>query len=90
MVLYSERPPIPKQTTHDVSADGSLREVEELRDVRDAVAIRDMEVSAIMHPRVAAQLRDWLDAKVKEWSAIQDMIKAANARAAADHADSNA
>ena len=75
MVLYSERPPIPRQTTHDVAEDGSLSEVEELRDVRDAVAVRDMEVAAIMHPRVAAQLRDWLDAKVKEWDAIRAAVK---------------
>jgi hypothetical protein len=71
MVLYSERPPIPKSTTHEVR-DGRLVELEEYRDARDASAVREAEVAAIMHPRVAVQLRDWLNERLTQWEEIRD------------------
>jgi hypothetical protein len=79
MNFYAERPPIPRQTSHDLSPDGSLQEIEELRNVRDAFAIREIEASIIMHPNAAARLRDWLDAKIREWDEIRRRVRTIDA-----------
>jgi hypothetical protein len=72
IALYCERPPIPKQTTHEFAPDGSLFEVEELREVRNAAAIREIEVSATMEPAIAEQLRDLLIAAINELQSLTE------------------
>jgi hypothetical protein len=72
IALYCERPPIPKQTTHEITSDGALSEIENLREVRDAVAVREIEVSAMMDLTIAEQLRDLLTATIDEWNSIAE------------------
>ena len=74
MVLYSERPPIPKQMTHQVNPDGAMKEIKELRLVRDTTAIREVEVSAIMPAVVARALRDWLTERLIQLDEIKKKI----------------
>ena len=56
--LFSERPPIPKSITHELSDDGKLgKEID--RDTRDAI-IRSVEFTAYMDAKTAVSLYEWL------------------------------
>jgi hypothetical protein len=66
LVLYSERAPIPKQSSYKVAEDGTLSELREMRVARDVVAIREVEVSAVLNEAVAIHLRDWLSERIEQ------------------------
>ena len=65
MAFYNERPAIPKQVTHEVTAEGNLgAEIADERIARDAI-VREVEVEVIMDLETAKRLREWLDDKIQ-------------------------
>lgn len=62
--FYSERVPIPKETVHEVSAEGALGP--EIRSKRQALVgiVRELQVDIVLSVPEARVLRDWLDAQV--------------------------
>jgi hypothetical protein len=65
MALYSQRAPIPQQTSHEVLTGGQLgSEIRDQRVARDAI-IREVEVGVQMDLGVARALVDWLHEKIE-------------------------
>jgi len=64
MSVWNERWPIPKQTSHEISDEGTVgKEIESERVVRDAV-VREVEIGLIIDIETAKQIRDWLTDKI--------------------------
>ena len=75
MSLWSERWPIPKQTAHKLSKDGSIQgEILEERVSRDAI-VREIDVGVVMNINVAIQMREWLNDKIKAAQSISKSTK---------------
>ena len=72
MAIYSERPPIPQQTTQIVNEKGFLaEEILKERKTRDAV-IRDLEANLIIDVNTAAQIVKWLQDKINQFVELQE------------------
>jgi hypothetical protein len=66
MAIFNERWPIPKQATHELSADGKLgNEIMSERISRDAV-VREVEVEVLMDLNTAKQMLIWLQDRISE------------------------
>jgi hypothetical protein len=59
--VYSERPPVPQETTHAVLPEGALgEEIVDKRKSRKGI-VRTLEVDVIVNETTARELRAWLD-----------------------------
>jgi hypothetical protein len=71
IAFYSERPPIPKRTVHQVSAGGALGSpIPEKTVVRDCTAIRELDVDVMMSFQVAEQFYLWLGQRLDEMKKV--------------------
>jgi hypothetical protein len=74
MSLFSERPPIPDTTTHEVK-DGRIGdELTEERISRNGI-VRELEVGVVLDLRTAAALHDWLAQKIELLTEAQKKSK---------------
>lgn len=64
--LYSERHAIPRQTVHEIAADGRLGDEKQDRRVSRGGIVREMEVDVFLTPEVAESIKTWLETKIKE------------------------
>lgn len=64
--LYSERPAIPRQTVHEIDADGRLGDEKQDRRVSKGGIVREMEVDVFLTPEVAEGIKTWLETTIKE------------------------
>ncbi|MDO9529873.1 MAG: hypothetical protein Q7J27_12065 [Syntrophales bacterium] len=64
MHLYSERHPIPKTVTHEITDDGALGDQVKPAETGGDV-VRLIQTSVIMDVDTAIRIRDWLDKFIK-------------------------
>ena len=78
--VYSERPPVPRETTHNVLPDGGLgEEIVDKRRSRKGI-IRTLEVDVIVNDTTARELRAWLDKKIEELDRIREKLESQKAK----------
>ena len=63
--FYSERPAIPRQTAHELNADGTLGAESFDRRVSRPGVVREMDVDVFVSVDVAEQLANWLRDQVE-------------------------
>ncbi|MCY3022909.1 MAG: hypothetical protein NTW87_28355 [Planctomycetota bacterium] len=65
MAVWNERWPIPRQTTHELGAEGRLgHEITKERVTREAV-VREVEAELVMDLPTAQKLKDWLQKQIE-------------------------
>lgn len=79
LAFYSERLPVPKTVTHEVTEQGMLGpEIGAVRVSRTSI-YRELEINAMMTPDVARALRDFLNEKIEQLEKItKDLPKASD------------
>ncbi|MFA5181087.1 MAG: hypothetical protein WC405_07175 [Syntrophales bacterium] len=64
--FYSERHPIPKKVTHEITEDGALTGIADIQSGGDAVRLIQTSITMDVHTAVA--FRDWLTKQIDEIS----------------------
>lgn len=75
MGLFSERRPIPKQTTYNLNDNGTLgQEDASARKERETDMVRELDIEAIIDIATAQAIVGWLQNKIQEAEEIQKKI----------------
>ncbi len=69
MAVYSERPPIPKTTTHELTDTGLLGAMFN-SEVKEGI-VREMEADLMLSIQAATELRDWLTKNLNAFAELE-------------------
>lgn len=75
MAIYNERAPIPRETTHLVTADGRLSDVIHDKTVSRSGIVREMDVDVIMSVPAAKEMAKWLGDQINKLEQLQSHAK---------------
>ncbi|MEO5931161.1 MAG: hypothetical protein ABIR47_14610 [Candidatus Kapaibacterium sp.] len=73
--LFLERPATPQRITYEVSDEKGMEEI--AREGKEG-AVREIGCGLMMDIRAAVALRDWLDIRIDEYSALVEKIESHN------------